>query len=516
MTTEGSEENLWFVAKKAVGGAAGDAFEVSLAKSSTVGDLAARLAEREGCDSSLVTIVSRGVPLKDISANLQPLADKEGPGGKVPVVYIVRKPAVAPSSAADPPNAPTSSGGKQSLSAVPTGGQGSTAAQAQASQAVDVVSDSASTLGRRVFLMLRHGQCCHEGEHDAVKELTQHGHKQADETARYIKDLFSTGKVPDRRALLHSTSRRARETAAKIIQILPGIEVMNADMLRETDPTNNPLRAEEVFQSLFAAPSPGSEDTLIVVAHNNIILYWLMRAAEVPIERAAQAWNLFQLRHASITRVEVSSNGTRQVFSIGAAGHISDTCMTWNNISGPDMSAWKGGEPERRKQSGRMLVLVRQAVLVGSAEVRDQQIEAVAKHVKGLSGYMMSGRALVACTTGAQQTANEVAKQFKTAPQVFPGSIVQQPEAAFLQFFAPPEGSSRDTVVLIAEDGPLLYWLLRALSMSSDEANLAKASYSIGHASVTMINVRADGSRKVIAVGDTGHLPLSCLPGGGN
>ena len=30
--------------------------------------------------------------------------------------------------------------------------------------------------------MLRHGQCCHEGERDELKELTMHGHKQAEET----------------------------------------------------------------------------------------------------------------------------------------------------------------------------------------------------------------------------------------------------------------------------------------------------------------------------------------------
>ena len=30
--------------------------------------------------------------------------------------------------------------------------------------------------------MLRHGQCCHEGERDELKELTQHGHKQAEDS----------------------------------------------------------------------------------------------------------------------------------------------------------------------------------------------------------------------------------------------------------------------------------------------------------------------------------------------
>ena len=75
--------------------------------------------------------------------------------------------------------------------------------------------------GKRVVLLLRHGQCCHEGEGDELKTLTLHGHKQAEETARYIKGLFDNIKLPAQRALLQSTSRRARETAAKIVEQMP-------------------------------------------------------------------------------------------------------------------------------------------------------------------------------------------------------------------------------------------------------------------------------------------------------
>ena len=80
---------------------------------------------------------------------------------------------------------------------------------------------SATTSGKRVVLLLRHGQCCREGEGDELKALTIHGHKQADETARYIKGLFDNLKIPNQRALLHSTSRRARETAARIFEQMP-------------------------------------------------------------------------------------------------------------------------------------------------------------------------------------------------------------------------------------------------------------------------------------------------------
>lgn len=360
--------------------------------------------------------------------------------------------------------------------------------------------------------MLRHGQCCHEGERDELKELTQHGHKQAEDTARFISQLFAAGKLPSKRALLHSTSRRARETAAKLPVHVQDLEVWNADLLRETDPTNKPFRAEDVFNRLFVTPEASDSDTLVIVAHNNIILYMLMRAAGVPIERAAQAWTLFHLRHASITRVDVSSLGTKKVVSIGASAHIADTAITWKNVTGADMSAWKGGGPERHKFGGRMLVLVRQAGGQGSGAEISQQIQSVADHVKSLSGYMMSGKAVVASTSSAQSTAAALAGKFKAVPQLFPDSIAEHPEAGFLQFFQAPEEGSRDTVIIVAEDTLLLYMLLRSLGMSAEESKAALPLYSIGHGSVTLVNLRNDGTTKVVGVGDTYHLPFDAIP----
>jgi len=360
-----------------------------------------------------------------------------------------------------------------------------------------------------VVLVLRHGQCCHEGEHDGLKELTWHGQQQADATARYIKAMVDAGKVPQPCGLLHSTSRRARETAAKLPQHFDGIAQWNADLLRETDPTANPLRAEEVFKRLFTPPPVGSSETLIVVAHNNIILYLLMRVAGVPVDRAAQSWQLFQLRHASVTRVDVSSSGSKQVVSVGAAGHIPDACMTWNNVKGADMAAWKGGVPERRKLSGRVVVMVRQEA--ADPVFHREQIDAVVGHVKGLTESMVSGNLTVRCVPGAERIAAAVAQQFRLRPRLFPDSTIDEPEAIFLELFCAPVRHSRDTVIMVAGDAIILYCLFRALHMSPDEAKAAIYSYCIGHVSITIVNVRADSSNKVVTVGDIGHLPITCI-----
>ena len=51
-------------------------------------------------------------------------------------------------------------------------------------QAPSAASAPAAAPGRRIILMLRHGQCCHEGERDELKELTMHGHKQAEDPCK--------------------------------------------------------------------------------------------------------------------------------------------------------------------------------------------------------------------------------------------------------------------------------------------------------------------------------------------
>lgn len=415
---------LHFVAKKSVAGTAGDPLKLSLPPSATAADLAAKLADRESCGAAQIMVLCRGKPLKPTDA-LQPLSEKQA-DADVLVVYLVRKPVTQAAAAATTPSAASSA-------AAPAAG-------APAAAMAPAAAPASSAVGRRVLLLLRHGQCQHEGESDFMKALTTHGHAQADHTARYISELLAAGKLPPKRALLHSSSRRATETAYKLPPRQSGLEVMSAAVLRETDPTENPMRAEEAFQNLFAKPAPGDADTLVVVAHNNIILYWLMRAADIPIEQAAQAWRLFHLRHASITRVDVFSSGMRQVLSVGAASHIPDSVVTWDNIKGEDMSAWTGGKPERHKFSGRMAVLVRSAS--DDKSLRPDEIKAVADHVEALTDYMISGTAQVTCTGTAQETANAIGSRFGVAPMVLPDSIADQPEAAFLQYMCQQGGGT--------------------------------------------------------------------------
>eukprot|EP00928_Gymnodinium_smaydae_P065949 TRINITY_DN49010_c0_g1_i1.p1 TRINITY_DN49010_c0_g1~~TRINITY_DN49010_c0_g1_i1.p1 ORF type:complete len:524 (+),score=82.17 TRINITY_DN49010_c0_g1_i1:115-1686(+) len=498
-TDEGHGADVVIVAKRSGGGAVTNSLELRLPVSATIGDLASRLCSHESCqDAARITLIHRGAVLSKSSDMISSLAESS-PDGKVNIVYLVRKPPAAAAAASGGASSSTSS------SSAPPKASASTAP-------ADTTKGATKASGHRVVLLLRHGQCVHDdGGKDEMKALSSHGHGQADASAKYIAALFAAGRLPAQRALVHSTSRRARETAAKLPQQLPGIQVWNNDLLRETDPTKNPFRAEEVFNRLFEAPPDSSSDTLIIVAHNNMNLYLLMRAAGVPIERASQAWRLFHLRHASITRIDINSCGEKRVVCVGAAAHIPHSLVTWNNIGGADMTAWKGGAPDRHKFSGRMLVLVRTVATENGAASSSAE---VANHVKGLTEYMISAKHLtIACTPAAEHTATVVAKKFSDASvTVFPGSIAEEPEAAFLQYASSSSATargSREAVVIIAEAFPLLYVLLRALQMSPEEARISSFSYQIGFGSVTLVNLKSDGSTKVVGIGDIGHLPMS-------
>eukprot|EP00929_Paragymnodinium_shiwhaense_P015677 TRINITY_DN123773_c0_g1_i1.p1 TRINITY_DN123773_c0_g1~~TRINITY_DN123773_c0_g1_i1.p1 ORF type:complete len:546 (+),score=110.33 TRINITY_DN123773_c0_g1_i1:51-1688(+) len=524
-----SSASLHLSAKKSAGGSA-TTVQIELPKEATIADLAKKLALSEGCDVSQVTLICKGKVLSQAAESgskpLAPVVEQEN-GALASIVYLVRKAAAAGPSAAAGGAAVANSGTQQPAKAASTASSVTAGSSSSSSSAKPVhpaaasVSKDGAGLGRRAILLIRHGQCCHNGERDEVKALTIPGQHQAEATAQYLAKLFAAGKLPSTRALVHSTSRRARETAKKIEKALPGIEVWNSDILRETDPARNPMRAEETFMNLFATPPAGTTDTLIVVAHNNMNLYLLMRAAGIPPERACQSWKLFSLRHASVTRIEVAASGEKspllfqggelEVVSVGAAGHIPQPQVTWSNVEGVDLVQWNGGGPERRKMSGRMVIMVSKAT---SSPTPEAAMAEIASHVKGLTDFMISGERLgVYSTTAMQAVAEALSKACagRKGVQVLPESIIEQPEAAFLQFFQPPVKERRDTIVLVSEAGPSLYWLMRALHLPPDQAQLAATTYRIGNLSLSYVNIKSDGSTNVVAVGDTGHLPIDCL-----
>lgn len=83
-----------------------------------------------------------------------------------------------------------------------------------------------------------------------------------------------------------------------------------------------------------------------------------------------------------------------------------------------------------------------------------------------------------------------------------------QLERVFAQWFKPAPGAER-TDLFVCHGNVIRYLVTRALGVDSK----AWLEMSIGHASITKIRVRADGSMQVISVGDVGHLPPNLQSG---
>ena len=83
-----------------------------------------------------------------------------------------------------------------------------------------------------------------------------------------------------------------------------------------------------------------------------------------------------------------------------------------------------------------------------------------------------------------------------------------QLDRVFAAWFKPATGAAR-TDLFVCHGNVIRYLVTRALGVDTK----AWLEMSIGHASITKVRVRPDGSMQVISVGDVGHLPPNMLSG---
>lgn len=81
-------------------------------------------------------------------------------------------------------------------------------------------------------------------------------------------------------------------------------------------------------------------------------------------------------------------------------------------------------------------------------------------------------------------------------------------DRVFAQFFRPASGHPQ-TDLLVCHGNVIRNMVTRALGVD----NMAWLEMSVGNASITRIRIEADGSFKVLSVGDVGHLPPSLQTG---
>ncbi len=84
----------------------------------------------------------------------------------------------------------------------------------------------------------------------------------------------------------------------------------------------------------------------------------------------------------------------------------------------------------------------------------------------------------------------------------------KQLDAVFARYFVPATDHDRHDIIVA--HGNVIRWLvMKALAVDPK----AWTGFNVAHCSLTIIQVRGDGSCKVLEVGDTGHIPPNMLSG---
>ena len=85
----------------------------------------------------------------------------------------------------------------------------------------------------------------------------------------------------------------------------------------------------------------------------------------------------------------------------------------------------------------------------------------------------------------------------------------KQLDKAFAEFFTAAKGARRNDI-LVAHGNVIRYLVVKALKVDPR----AWVGMSVAHASLTVVQVQPDGSMRVVAVGDSGHIPSPLLSWG--
>ena len=175
-------------------------------------------------------------------------------------------------------------------------------------------------MGTRHVILIRHGQ--YDEEEDGG--LTELGREQAHRVGAALRGVSP-------RTIYVSTLRRARETAAIVSAHFPDVPVRAMRLLCEAVPTTIPrlpgfatpariradrARAEAAFLKIFAPVRRSRVD--VVVAHGNIIRFFVCRALGVP----PITWVKMGSVHCSLTEILVEPSGYMRLRSFNDTGHL--------------------------------------------------------------------------------------------------------------------------------------------------------------------------------------------------
>ncbi|MET0497378.1 MAG: histidine phosphatase family protein [Steroidobacteraceae bacterium] len=197
------------------------------------------------------------------------------------------------------------------------------------------------------------------------------------------------------------------------------------------------------------------------------------------------------LSAASSLAAESAGNFDRTIYLVRHGSYASDPSAKPD--VGPPLTAL--GISQARLVASRFRELPLHIDSITSSKMlRAMQTAAVIR--ESLPGVATGSSALISeCTPPALvKLSNEPAARLDACKQRL--------DAAFAQFFVPANAAEKNDV-LVCHGNVIRYLVTRALGIDTR----AWFNMTVAHASVTVVRVFADGSIKVLAVGDTGHVP---------
>jgi serine/threonine-protein phosphatase PGAM5 len=142
-------------------------------------------------------------------------------------------------------------------------------------------------------------------------------------------------------SMTSSPLQRARDTAAVMHETLSSVPVAQSPLLRECMPpvfesveaeaAERAACAKQLDQAFaeFFKPAGNANRNDILVAHGNVIRYMVMKALQVD----SRAWLRMTIAHASLTVIQVHSDGSIKVLAVGDNGHIPSPLLSWGDAN---------------------------------------------------------------------------------------------------------------------------------------------------------------------------------------